>query len=45
VYAENFAVGDVPAGDYTLGVELDGVRVWRRVRVAAGQVTFVEFRP
>jgi hypothetical protein len=45
VYGENFAVGDVPAGDYTLAVELDGVRVWRRVRVAAGQVTFVEFRP
>lgn len=44
-YAENFAVGDVPAGEYVLGVDIDGERVWRRVRVSAGSVTFVEFRP
>jgi hypothetical protein len=44
-YGEHFAVGDVPAGDYTLGVVIEGARVWRRVRVAAGQVTWVEFRP
>ncbi|HEU5209011.1 MAG TPA: peptidoglycan DD-metalloendopeptidase family protein [Longimicrobiales bacterium] len=44
-YGENFAVGDVPAGSYLLGVTIDGQKVWRRVRVAAGQVTWVEFRP
>ncbi|HEX2166819.1 MAG TPA: M23 family metallopeptidase, partial [Longimicrobiales bacterium] len=44
-YGEHFAVGDVPAGDYTLGVTVDGTRVWRRVRVRPGMVTWVEFRP
>jgi hypothetical protein len=44
-YGEHFAVGDVPAGEYALGVMIDGQRVWRRVRVADGQVTWVEFRP
>jgi murein DD-endopeptidase MepM/ murein hydrolase activator NlpD len=44
-YGEHFAVGDVPAGDYTVGVMLDGTRIWRRVRVRADQLTWVEFRP
>jgi len=44
-YGENFAVGDVPAGSYLLGVTIDGEKVWRRVRVGPGQVTWVEFRP
>jgi hypothetical protein len=44
-YGEHFAVGDIPAGDYTLGVTVDGTRVWRRVRVRPGMVTWVEFRP
>jgi murein DD-endopeptidase MepM/ murein hydrolase activator NlpD len=44
-YGEHFAVGDVPAGDYTLGVTIEGQRVWRRVRVVPGQVSWVEFRP
>ncbi|HSJ14212.1 MAG TPA: peptidoglycan DD-metalloendopeptidase family protein [Longimicrobiales bacterium] len=44
-YGEHFAVGDVGPGVYLLGVNIGDVRVWRRVRVAAGQVTFVEFRP
>jgi murein DD-endopeptidase MepM/ murein hydrolase activator NlpD len=44
-YGEHFAVGDVPAGDYLLHVEIAGARVERRVRVAAGMVTFVEFAP
>jgi hypothetical protein len=44
-YDEDFAVGDVPAGTYLLGVEIGGARVWRRVRVEAGRVTFVEFAP
>lgn len=44
-YGEHFAVGDVPAGDYTLGVVIGGERVWRRVRVQSGMVTWVVFRP
>lgn len=44
-YGENFAVGDVPAGSYLLGVTINGQKVWRRVQVRAGQVTWVEFRP
>lgn len=43
VYGEHFAVGDVSPGEYLLGVDIDGMRVWRRVRVVAGSVTFVEF--
>lgn len=42
-YGEHFVVGDVPAGDYRLGVDIEGTRVWRSVRVEEGQVTFVEF--
>jgi len=44
-YDEDFAVGDVPAGTYLVGVEIGGVKVWRRVRVEAERVTFVEFAP
>jgi murein DD-endopeptidase MepM/ murein hydrolase activator NlpD len=45
VFNEHFAIGDVPAGTYVLGVEIDGRRVWRVVRVSPGRVTEVEFRP
>jgi hypothetical protein len=44
-YDEDFAVGDVPAGTYLIGVEIQGRRVWRRIRVQPEQVTFVEFAP
>jgi murein DD-endopeptidase MepM/ murein hydrolase activator NlpD len=44
-YREHFAVNDVPAGAYVLGVEVEGKRLWRRIRVEAGKLTFVEFRP
>ena len=44
-YNENFAVGDIAPGDYVVGVDIEGRRVWRRVRVEAGRVTFVEFTP
>ncbi|MGQ0814695.1 MAG: peptidoglycan DD-metalloendopeptidase family protein [Gemmatimonadota bacterium] len=44
-YDEDFAVGDVPAGTYLLGVDIGETRVWRRVRVEAGRVTIVEFEP
>ena len=45
VYHEHFAVGDVPPGDYDLGVEIEGRKVFRHVRVEAGKLTWVEFRP
>jgi murein DD-endopeptidase MepM/ murein hydrolase activator NlpD len=45
VYQEHFAISDVPPGEYVLGVEIAGKRVFRRVQVAAGKVTWVEFRP
>ncbi|MDT8436933.1 MAG: peptidoglycan DD-metalloendopeptidase family protein [Gemmatimonadota bacterium] len=45
VFQEHFAIGDVPAGMYVLGVKIEGAKVWRKVRVEAGKVTEVEFRP
>jgi murein DD-endopeptidase MepM/ murein hydrolase activator NlpD len=44
-YDEHFAVGDVVPGDYVLATIVDGGMIWQRARVAAGMVTFVEFRP
>jgi murein DD-endopeptidase MepM/ murein hydrolase activator NlpD len=44
-YNEHFAVSDVPPGEYVLGTEIEGRKVFRRVRVEAGKVTWVEFRP
>jgi hypothetical protein len=44
-YGENFAIGDVPTGTYLLGTDIGERRVWRRIRVVAGRVTFVEFKP
>jgi hypothetical protein len=43
LYLEDFAIGGIPPGDYVLGTEIGGRKVWRRVTVAAGQVTWVEF--
>ena len=45
VLHEHFAVGDVPAGEYDLGVSIGGTTVFRHVRVEAGKLTWVEFRP
>jgi murein DD-endopeptidase MepM/ murein hydrolase activator NlpD len=45
VFGENFAIGDVPAGEWVLGVEIGGKRVYRRVRIEPGRVTEVELRP
>ncbi len=45
VYQEHFAIGDVPPGTYTLGVGIDGKKVYRRIEVKAGKLTWVEFRP
>ncbi len=45
LYGEHFAVGDVPAGSYVVGTEIEGRRVLRRVTVAPGKLTWVVFRP
>ena len=45
LYGENFAVGDVPEGEYTLGAMIGGKRVFRRVTVAAGMLTWVVLAP
>jgi murein DD-endopeptidase MepM/ murein hydrolase activator NlpD len=45
LYREHFAVGDVPPGAYDLGVTIDGMKIIKRVRVEAGRLTWVEFRP
>ena len=45
VFDEHFAIGDVPAGTWVLGVAIEGKRVYRAVRVEAGKVTEVELRP
>ncbi len=39
VWRENLATGDVPAGDYTVHVRIEGRLYTRRVSVAAGGVT------
>jgi len=43
-YGEHFAVGDVPPGDYTVSVTLNGRLLSQRVRVLAHEVTWVVFR-
>jgi Peptidase family M23 len=45
VYHEHFAISDVAPGEYVLGVEIEGTRVYRRIRVEPGRRTWVEFRP
>ena len=45
LYNENFAIGDVPAGEYVIGVTINGTKVWRRINVQPGKVTFVELKP
>ena len=44
-YREHFAISDVPPGEYVLGVEIGGKRVFRRVKVEPGKLSWVEFRP
>ncbi|HEX5004029.1 MAG TPA: M23 family metallopeptidase [Gemmatimonadales bacterium] len=45
LYGEHFAVSDVPPGTYLLGTEIDGRKVFRRVTVEEGKLTWVVFRP
>lgn len=44
LYHEHFAIGGVPPGSFVVGTEIDGRKVWRRIRVEAGKVTWVVFR-
>jgi murein DD-endopeptidase MepM/ murein hydrolase activator NlpD len=43
VYEEHFAISDVPPGEYVLGVEIGGTRIFRSARVEAGKLTWVVF--
>ena len=45
VYNEHFGISDVAPGTYVLGVAIAGTRVFRQVKVEAGKLTWVEFRP
>jgi murein DD-endopeptidase MepM/ murein hydrolase activator NlpD len=45
VYKEHFAISDVPPGEYVMGVPIGDKRVYRRVKVEPGKLTWVEFRP
>ncbi len=44
LYQEHFAVSDVPAGEYVLGTEIQGKRVFRKIVVEAGKVSWAVFR-
>jgi len=44
-FGEHFVIGDVPIGEYVLGVEIEGAKVFRKVAVEEERVTEVEFRP
>lgn len=41
-WQENFVIGDVPAGDYTITVNIEGRRLSREITVKAGTTNFVD---
>jgi len=41
-WQENFVLGDIPVGRYTVITNIDGQRVTRRVDVAEGMTTFID---
>ena len=45
LYREHFALTDVPAGSYTVGTEIGGKKVFRKLVVEAGKLTWVVFKP
>ena len=45
LYGEHFAVSDVPPGTFIIGTEINGKKVFRKVTVEAGKLTWVVFRP
>ena len=38
-------MSDVPAGTYTVGTDIGGKKVFRKVVVEAGKLTWVVFKP
>ena len=44
-FQEHFAISDVPPGLYIMGVQIGSTRVYRRVLVEPGKLTWVEFTP
>ncbi|HEX4601942.1 MAG TPA: peptidoglycan DD-metalloendopeptidase family protein [Gemmatimonadales bacterium] len=42
-YQDHFAVSDVPPGDYTVAVVVNGRRLTRRIRVEANRVSWIVF--
>lgn len=45
MYGENFAITDVPPGTYTLRARIGSRWIERRVTIAPGVMSWVEFRP
>jgi hypothetical protein len=45
IYGEHFAVSDVPPGTYVLGTEVGGRKLYRKVTVEEGKLTWVVFKP
>ena len=45
LYGEHFAVTDVPEGSYTVGTEIGGKKVFRKVVVEPGKLTWVVLKP
>jgi murein DD-endopeptidase MepM/ murein hydrolase activator NlpD len=45
LYGEHFAVSDILPGTYLIGTEIEGKKVFRRVTVEAGKLSWVVFRP
>jgi hypothetical protein len=45
LYGEHFAVSDVPVGTYTVGTEIEGHKVFRKITVEEGKLTWVVFKP
>ena len=45
LYGEHFAMTDVPEGSYTVGTDIGGKKVFRKVVVAPGKLTWVVFKP
>jgi hypothetical protein len=43
VWQENFAIGDLPAGEYRLTLLANGAIYEQRITIEAGRLTLVEF--
>jgi hypothetical protein len=44
-WGENFVMGDVPAGRYTVQARIGGIYYSREITVEEGKLTFVELSP